>query len=286
MLGTIGFTVHSLSAGRVPDKLARENIPVRFCREVQKNVLEVHIRAKDMKKAFAILRGSCYDISGVKYYGLARARQLLPRAAGLLLGALMFFSAVLFFQSRVLEVEVTGNGAYYEREVRAILREEGIREFSAMPKDTALVTARVLSLPRVEFCAFKRQGGVLSVEVRVSEDVQPIAGMPLVAPVSGTVVRLTVIRGTPLVQPGDEVVQGQTLVDAYLLAGEERIPSLVIASVALQREVSAEYALSRENALAQALLDFGPLENLHTEKTKHGWRIAGLMTKTASVNLA
>ncbi len=286
MAGKVGFKVTSLSTGRVPGKLARENIPVLLCREVQKNVLEVHIRAKDRKKAFAILRSSCYHIDDVKYYGPARARQLAPQLFGLLVGVLLFFAAVYTFESRVLTVEVTGSGAYYEREIRAILQEEGVGGFSPMPRDTAVLTARVLALPRVEFCTFKRAGGILTVEVRVSENAQPIAGMPLIAPVSGTVIGLTVVRGTPLVSVGDSVREGDTVVDVYTLAGEQKIPSLVIAAVTVEREICLEYALPEDRAKAQALLDFGPLKNLHIEKTKQGCKVSGVMTKTASVNLA
>ncbi len=284
--GRVGFYVTSLSAGRAPDKLARENIPVLFCREVQKNVLEMHIRAKDMKKAFAILRRSCYHIDGVKYYGSARAKRGALRAAGLIAGALLFAVSVFFFQSRVLKVEVVGSGAYYEREVRAILKEEGVEAFSAMPRDTARLTARILALPRVEFCTFQRAGGVFTVEVRVSENVQPIAGAALKAPASGIVAGLTVIRGTPLVSVGDEVTEGQTVVEAYTLAGEEKLPVLVVASVTVEREISAEYELSEAAANAQALLDYGPLAELHSEKTERGWRITGRMQKTAALNLA
>ena len=285
MPGSVGFYVSSLSAYRAVEKLRRADIPVLSCREVQKNVLDLHIRAKDMKKGFAILQDSCYNIENIRYFGVENLRRKAIAAAGLLVGVLLFFGCVFFSESRVLKVEVVGSGAYYEREVRTILSEEGVGNFSAMPADTGRMTARLLALPRVEFCAFKKRGGVLTVEVQCSENIQPIAGMPLLSPVAGTIESLTVVRGTPLLNVGDAVEAGQTVVGDYFIAGENSYPSLVIARLTVRRTFSADYALSEEQALAQALLDFGEIKEVHTSKTSDGWHVEGVAFATVSLNL-
>lgn len=280
------FTVESLSAHLLPDKLVRAGIPVLSARTLRKNTLEVRIRAKDVKKTFAILRGSCYNIENLRYCGLSRLLLTAFRAAGLLFGALLFLGAVLFSESRVLRVEVVGGGAYYAREVVAALREEGVGFLSPMPKDTGRITARILALPRVEFCAFKRRGSTLTVEVQCAESAAPIAGMPLVSSVSGVISELIVLRGTPCVNVGDAVEAGQTLVENYALAGEEKLPVLVLAKAKIKREVDTVYALSEAQAAAQALLDYGEFTEIHTSKTQRGWRVWGVAEITVSLNLA
>ncbi len=285
MPGSIAFTVRSLSAHRAVEKLARAGVAVRACRPLQKNAVDLKIRAKDAKKSFAILRGSCYNIENIRYCGSARLLREAVRAAGLLLGALFFLFAVRFAEGRVLAVEFTGSGAYYQREIEAMLREEGVGPFSPMPADTARLTARVLSLPRVEFCAFKKRGGVLTVEVQCTDGVEPIAGMPLTSNVSGVVETLVVIRGTPLVEEGAAVEKGDLLVGDYLLVGEEKLPALVIAKAVIRRDISVEYELGEAQAIAQALLDFGELAELHTGKTEKGWRVEGVARTTVSLNL-
>lgn len=280
------FTVESLSAARVPDKLAREGIPVLSVRPCGKNRIEVQIRAKDVEKTFAILRGSCYNIGGLQYCGLSRLFRGLPRAAGLLFGALLFLGLVLFFEGRVLEVEVVGGGAYYAREVVALLKEEGVGVLSPMPRDTGRLVSRVLGLPGVEFCACKKRGGVLTVEVQCAENAAPIADMPMVSTVSGIVTELVVLRGTACVNVGDRVEKGQTLVENYSLVGEEKRPTAVLAKAKIAREVDMTYALSEAQALAKALLEFGDFTEIHTEKTQTGWRIYGTAEVTVSLNLA
>ncbi len=280
------FTVRSLSAQCVPDKLARAGVPVLCVRMRQKNTVEVHIRAKDVKKTFAILRGSCYNIENLGYFGLARLGANAVRAAGLLFGAVLFLAAVLFCESRVLAVEVVGGGAYYAREVLSVLEEEGVGRFAPMPKDTGRLTARILRLRNVEFCSFKRRGGILTVEVQCAESEAPIAGMPLVSSVSGVISELIVLRGTACVSVGDAVEKGQLLVENYSMTGDKKTPVIVIAKAGIVREIDAVYALEGEaQAAAQAALDFGEFREIHISKTKGGWRVQGTAEVVCALNL-
>ncbi len=277
----VAFSVRSLSASHALEKLRRAGIPVLSCRAPEKNVLELEIRRKDAKKSFAILRGSCYNIENVRPVGLTRLLAWAAEAAGLLLGILFFAAAVLFSESRVLLVKVEGSGACYEREVRAILRDCGVREFSAMPEDTGEIAARILALPRTEFCALSKRGGILTVNVQCTDSEQPIAVMPLVSTVSGRLVELVVISGTPRKQVGEEVRAGEVLVEACTEFG----PALVMARAVIEDTITAEYALPEEEARAQAFLDFGELSDLHIDKTETGWRIEGKKRTVLSLNL-
>lgn len=94
-------------------------------------------------------------------------------------------------------------------------------------------TMRILSLPRVNYCNVAKSGGVVTVEVQVSDEAEPIAKSSLSAPVSGVVETLVVIRGTALVQKGDEVSAGQTIVDCRVDYGERQSTVIVCAFVRL-----------------------------------------------------
>ncbi len=283
MAGAVELTVEGLGVHRVLEKLARAGVETLLAEPVQKNVLKVRIRGKDRKKVFAILRGSCYNIKKVRYLGAERAVRALVRGAGLAFGVLFFLVAVPLAESRVLRVNVVGNGAYYEREVRAILARAGVKEFSAMPSQTGALSAEILSLPRVEFCSFHTAGGVLTVEVRVSDEAPALSGEPLLAPVRGVVEELVVVRGTALVSVGDAVEAGQAVVGNFTLSGEERRPAAVIARVTVRTEIAREYALGEREARAQAALDFGDAA-LTWRKTDGGWFAEGSALVTGAIN--
>ena len=279
------FYVEGLSVHRVVDRLAREGITLHAVRRVQKNAICLQVEKKESKKAFAILRSSCYNVRKVRPRGLSRVTLFLLRHAGLVAGSVLFLACILLAQTRVLSVRVTGSGAYLRPQVEEILLANGVGRFSALPSETGAVSAAVLALPRVSFCSLRMSGGILTVNVEVSDDDAQITSAPLLAPVSGTVSELVVVRGTPLVNVGDTVEAGMPVVGDYALFGEETRPVIVIARVVVTYPVAREYALSEEAALTQALLDFGEIGDLHTTKTESGWLIEGVAHTTAAVNL-
>ena len=279
------ITVEGLSAHRAVDKLRLNGITVYAARRTQKNEVVVSLSGKERKKAFAILRGSCYNVKKVRYLGLERVKYACIRAMGILIGAAVCLPAIAFLQGRVLKIEVAGSGSYLHREVKDILSSEGIKPFSAAPKKTSALSARILSLPRVEFCSVKTRGGVLTVTVEVSDTLSPTPHAPLVAPVGGRVEQLFAVRGTPLVSVGDEVRKGDVLVGDYALLNERKEYVVVIARARIAYPVKQVYALTEEQARAQALLDFGELSTLTATQTEEGWLFEGTGRTEVCMNL-
>lgn len=274
MLFTVQMRIEGLNAHQVVDKLARGNITV-FSAIPQKNAITLEVARKDCKKVFAILRGSCYNVKKVSPRKLSLVAERVKRNAGLLIGLALAVVCVCCFQTRVLAVRVIGSGSYYEREVRAILEEGGMTRLSALPKDTAALTAQILSLPRVSFCNIAIRGGVVTVEVQVSDEWLPLQSDPLRAPVSGVVESLVVVRGTPLVTIGDEVTAGQTLIDCRAQYGEKESTVIVVAYVRIAYDVSVTYRGSEAQAIAQAFLDYGELSRQTVTQVQDGWLVSG-----------
>lgn len=289
MLRRTQLYIEGLSAWRAADKLVKGGIGVLSMQKTEKNAVLIEVESKQFKKAFAILRGSCYNVKKVRYRGLTFLRKKIVRRIGLLAGAGAFILFTLCMQARVLRIDVAGSGAYYGREVREILNRGGVTVLGTMPSDTAKITAEILSLPRVSFCTIAKSGGIVTVEVQVSDDNAAISGRPLLAPASGRVEEITVVRGTALVAVGDEVSEGSVVVeDGEYSDGESpvRRPVIVIARVKIAFGFSRSYACAEEReALAQAELDFGELRGIHTEKTEDGWRVEGTASVSASINL-
>ncbi|MDE7296364.1 MAG: sporulation protein YqfD [Clostridia bacterium] len=277
-----GVVIESLSAVGVLNKLSAAGISVLGAEKIQKNAITVWVDGKDCKKVFAILRGSCYNIKEVKSRGVERVRRWCIKSAGLLVGAALFLLLVCGFQNRILRVEVTGSGAYYSAQVMDILEEGGAKTFSASPAENAQIKASILALPRVSFCSLRFDGGVLKVVVEVSDENALSSSSPLLSPATGQVTELTLVRGRACVQVGDSVEQGALIVDASMEDGRS---VLVMARVTVRYFVQQEYALNEREALAQAELDYGVLQECVTSPTENGILIEGYATATSSVNL-
>lgn len=273
--------ITGLSAYRAIDKLAKNGVPVLSAKKAQKNAVEIEVDSKDAEKAFAILRDSCYNVEKVRYRGLTRMAKACLRRAGLVAGAALFLLAVPLTERRVLRIEVVGSGDYYGAEVREILLRGGVDVFSKSPSETSLLTAEILSLPRVSFCSIKTDGGILTVEVEVSDDAAVIESRPLLAPRAGTLAELVCVRGTPLAAVGQEVSEGQILI----ANGEGERCVLVIARAVITFPFSQEYICeSEEQALLQAALECDVRE-AKAEKTEEGYLVTGTGRVTVAVNL-
>lgn len=285
MGGKTKLEIEGLNAFCAADKLNRAGVAVFSVQKVKKNAISLEVESKDAEKAFAILQSSCYNVRKRGVRGLTRLRKDCLRSAGLLCGAVLFALCVLGAQTRILKIDVVGSGACYRAEVLEILCAGGVEPFKAMPRETAPFTAEILSLPRVSFCAFRTSGGILTVEVQVSDENALTESRPLYAPATGTVSELTVVRGMPCVQVGDAVRQGDPIVLNTALYGETERGVIVIARVKICYPVTAEYGGTAEEAVAQALLDYGELEIGQTEQTETGWLVTGTAFAVASVNL-
>ncbi len=277
-----GVVIESLSSVRVLDKLSKAGISILGAEKTQKNTITVWVDGKDCEKVFAILRGSCYNIKEIKPRGAERVRKLCVKSAGLILGAVLFLLLVFGFQSRIMRVEVTGSGSYYSAQVLDILEESGAKPLGALPKNDSEIKAAILALPRVSFCSLQFDGGVLRVVVEVSDENGLSSSEPLLAPASGEVTELTLVRGRACVQIGDSVERGAVIADGTLEDGRSVI---VIARVKVRYPVKQEYALGEREALAQAELDFGVLEEVKAAPTDGGFLIEGYASATSSVNL-
>ena len=286
-IGKQEFYVESLSVYRVVDKLARAGIEVCSFRFLAKNSAVFTVKGKDTKKAFAILRGSCYNIKKVRPKGAAKAVAGLKRFMGLAVGILLFFLSVLFFETRILDIRVVGSGAYYKDEVLRILTDNGVKKFASLPNDCAPITAKIISLPYVSFCTVGKEGGIVTVTVEVTSDDKTLVSEPLLSPASGTIEELVVVRGTPLFQVGDSVSAGESVVLNETVLSEEGAARkvIVIARVSVAYPFQREYEGSEENALLAAELEFQNIREIHTKQTGSGWLVEGVAVARKSLNL-
>lgn len=264
------------------NRLNREGIPVYTVKKCEKSGILILIARKDVKKVFAILQSSCYNVKKVSPAGLARIARVCKLRAGLLLGACVFLAAVPLVQERVLRIDVVGSGAYYGEEVRALLESNGISLYGKFPRSSSLAQAEILSLADVTFCAISHVGGIVTVEVETGKNENTLPKQPLVAPVAGRVGRLTVMRGKALVEEGQSVEAGQILVDCKA-EGREFV---VVAQAEILTDVVCEYAAkTQEEALLKARFEHGEWIAVEARLTQNGWHVEGTVRTVARMNM-
>ena len=121
------------------------------------------------------------------------------------------------------------------------------------------------SLDGVSYISLKKTGRILSVEAYLAE--QKIEAIDLKKPsiissVKGKIREINVLSGTPCVSVGDEVNEGDVLIDGYFLKGEERFTTYALGEVEIvaiyeyvyQSFASGERYANRASVLARESL--------------------------------
>ena len=105
------FEAEGLSVHRAVEKVRAAGIPIISAVKTQKNGIRITVDGKHRKKVFAILRSSCYNVVKVRARRLEKLVEAGYPVLGLFVGAALAIGTVVFFQSRVLRIDVEGSGA-------------------------------------------------------------------------------------------------------------------------------------------------------------------------------
>ena len=267
-----------LLEGNMPERallrLRREKIPLYRVQKTANNRILFSVRRQDRERVLALYPqtgGHAYRVRRVATEGLGKYLSTAKKRIGLVLGGLLCVALVWVSQSFVLSVDFVSSECY-KRDALQVLDEAGIRKFSPYQKGQEdLVCAKLLALDGVEFCALKKTGNRLAVEIRLSPflTIKTERGN-MQAKHEGVVQAMTVLRGTPLKKVGDSVRKGETLVGDYFTTedgGQVRVEIIARVCIACvwDGEIEAE---SEEEAFAKAYLALG-LTDLDTlQETK------------------
>ncbi len=281
------FQIEGVMPERALLRLKRGGISLYNLRKTQKNVILFEVAGKDIQKVFAIYPNLCYNNSSYHPYtvtllggvGMAKGVEFCKKRTGFLLGALAFAAVTLWADRLVLGVDFVGDTAY-AREGKIALAEAGIKPLALYPEGKEdIVAAKLLTLRGVEFCSVKKIGNRVRVEMQASPLYTPkLQKESMTALREGTLLSLTVLRGTPLKKTGEQVRQGEPLVGNWFAtdAGEEKgaapIARARIACVyeCLHTSESAEQAFA-EGYLAIGVAAEGELVEYAVEERAEGF---------------
>ena len=255
-------------------RLRREKIPLYRVQKTANNRILFSVRRRDLEKVLTLYPqtgGAVYRVHRMGAEGVGKYLSTAQKRVGLVLGGIVGLVLVMISQSLVLSVDFIG-GECYKRDVLQALSEVGIRQFSPYKKGQEdLVCAKLLALDGVEYCALKKTGNRLAVEIRLSPfpTLQTEKGN-MQAKHDGVVQAITVLRGTPLKKAGESVRKGENLVGDYFTTedgGQVRVEIIarVCIACAWNGEIEAE---SKEEAFAKAYLALGLTQQDTLQETK------------------
>ncbi len=197
--------------------------------------VQFSVPSKHRGQIIAILDNLCYDYKIIKNKGAVPLFFNSLARLGFAVGLIAAVVGVGIFPQFVTRVSVSAaDGAYVQHidgalnaEIQSILSSHGVRVGRWLPDiDCAAIEKGLLALRGVSYASVQRHG--THVDVRIKQE-QPddflveVSGSKVVSRKVAVVTRIVVEGGTAVVDYGDVVREGDTLIDGYTLFGEDKI---------------------------------------------------------------
>ncbi len=232
--GSTAFFVNGRNGARVLGALSKICSISKVA--VSKDGVSFEAPSKHRKQIIALLDNLCYD------YKIIRTGGPLPFAIntfarlGFVAGMLAVLLCVGLFPQFITKVSVATAGAAYgesidsalNAKIHDILSSYGVQTGKFMPKvDCGGIEKSLLALDGISYASVQRSG--THIAVLIKRELKPdyiveVEGSKVTARRVAVVTRVIVEGGTAVVEYGDVVRQGDTLIDGYVEFGEDKLP--------------------------------------------------------------
>ena len=212
---------------------AHRNIPVKSVEKKAEELYIVTIPAKDyVSKGRHIARKAGCRVHVLKKSGLGITLRKYKKRVFLWSGIPLVLFLILYFNSVVWQIEITGSGAMEQATTRSLLSEVGIRPGSFFSSfDCNELAEELLNKQQDSLCwvGVRRKGTVLEIELATGTFYEGDPEIPLetacniVADKSGVITKVLTTAGTNMVKVGDVVEKGQVLISGTVILDDEII---------------------------------------------------------------
>lgn len=184
-------------------------------------------RLKDEQKCIAILTDMCYNFSVVDRKGFLPSVRKIMLRYGLIVGILFSVVVCSLYPSFLTDIKI--NESEYATSVLSILSKHGIKKYSfAFDVDSKSIEREILALDGVSFADVVKEGTTIKVSIvkeQPKPDYFPLVGESVRAVKKAVFSRAIVYGGTLVKSYGDIINPGDTLIENYIVVGEEKVPT-------------------------------------------------------------
>ncbi len=220
--GTVTLAVRGTETERLLNACMRSELPLRNIWRAEDGSLRLEIAWEEVERFEKLARVSMCETERVSVRGGRESRKRLRRRSALGLLAALCALALTASSLFIWEIDILGNSSISEGEIRRALRECGVAEGCFWPAtDVELIRSQMLlRLDQLSWMTLNLSGSRAQVVVlereRAPEMYEERTGADLVAACGGVVRDFSVKNGRTLIERGQIVTEGQTLVSAEM----------------------------------------------------------------------
>lgn len=188
------------------------------------------------KAVLDYLTKKCYNITQVKFVGVAAAANFVKNRLCLVIFAVVCLVALYVVGGLCCEIRVDGAD---EESVVAALERSGVRRFCKMSDiDTDKLENKLAVEMNVAYVLLNKCGATLYVSVKdTQQNVYPVdmhKRRDIVAERDGIVAEVVCLVGTPAVKVGDKVKSGDVLIRGETMVDDKTTPAYAVGRVELR----------------------------------------------------
>ena len=243
-LSTCEISVEGRNQTLFLQRLKMSGVSVLSVNIIDNKRLIIKIKCTDISKVFEISKNMWYN-KIVAYHGLKKVTKTIARNAVIIVSAIIFLICSIALDNFVLGVDLSDVPKNYRKRVERIISGRGIKvfyPFSAVDKD--VLESEILSLDGVDFVRVEKKGYRLGVSVNAKET-SVSAGenvSSIVSGVNGVIKSIAVYRGRALKKVGDQVFEGEAIVDGVTTLSDESTAQVFCrAFVVIEKAVTEEF---------------------------------------------
>ena len=215
MKSSCEITFEGLNVGRFLALLGKSNVTLYKVERAGKRCV-IRVPATRAKHTVALLQERCYNIIGIKYFGITAAAKFVKKRFVLPIFCVLIIAVLVLSSQFCFKIEI--NGDFDSQLVRDALAEAGVTVGCNMSRLNVDVLENTLANKMdAMYAVVTRSGSVLYVNVVAKKLIDPPIDMTksrnIVATRAGVVTSVLCEQGNALVKVGDTVNVGDVLIE-------------------------------------------------------------------------
>lgn len=219
--------------------LMEEHIPAKDMQE-KNDRLYLRLSEEYCKKFEKLCENNKYEFCQINEKGLVRTAKILRRRLGLIIGFVVVLGLTVYFSNVAVDIRVLSDDKELTKEIKQVLKEEGVQAGSYIPNINYVVAERALrqKVDKVSWAGISRKGSVLFVDIMENKDIpettQKRLPSNLTACEDAVIDKLEILDGQVVLGVGCGVTKGDVIVSGKIITsksdwkdGEENVDTKI-----------------------------------------------------------
>ncbi len=198
--------------------IVKNDIEIWDIKKRNYNEIYFKVSARNYKHKLLKHQEKWYNITIVKKYGLAKIKSIFFKRIGLVVGCACVIIISAIFSKTTFNYKITGCKNLTQRQIEQALENFGIKKGKINNFNNDDLEQYLLeNLPEISLVSVMVKGNTLSVNIKEKEVGTVTVLQPITASHTMLITEANVSSGTLVVNVGDVVLKGKTLVEPYVV---------------------------------------------------------------------